>query len=762
MLRWSQVIMNQLMRKRIMRSQLEIINRSFSINRSRLNSYTVLIPEIPPDNVKNNELLRILDQRSMRSVYENDLNIISAMKSLNGCTKLSFDFETMIEEIVNKYSDVALTRDGNSLMIEIERSLHPMETSLKILRFLSCNRSKRSGYLHSYILSANKVANASNDRWMNEPLSSLIEELLESSDNTSPVVKRLLYHYYSTMRLNGTFLTDEDSIRYRHCNLQIFDNERQFSKKLAHSTGLFRKVFSNPLEVADLPEFLKSYMMMVKDYGDTKKIVWQLTLDDHIVQPFLRYSSNRLLREDVFRALRSRASYPQQDIYGNNSDQIEDIRLKRRLQAKILGEQSWIHATMNTRMAGSIESIMTFIDECRLRLLRKVEQELLILQNFAKTEGYLLKRKEKLIDVAHNIDKEKKELLNGIEMWDIQYWRQRYVDTHYSYELSKETMTIERLLGNSLNFISRFFDISFERISNKSISEFLSIHPRESEKKLFVYRLSIANSTETQAILIIDPFYRSNCKSGGTFHLSIQDQSLSTSDYPTSYIGMDLMEDQFNFSQLIQFFDKLGQSLQMMCSKSPFCELSGSRGMEWDAATVSSQLLLTMLKSSDVVGNILNDPSITSNTLTNIINYEWTLRSFDMLQQLYYSAIDMELFLSKTFWYEIEKEQWSKFFPWFSLYEEDYHICQFAPIFVQQASGSYYGHIWSKMLATDIWSSIKEKKLPIISEKISEPNELAVKFRETFLDIGGTQESSKSYRQLLGRDPSIEPFLKSL
>ena len=83
-----------------------------------------------------------------------------------------------------------------------------------------------------------------------------------------------------------------------------------------------------------------------------------------------------------------------------------------------------------------------------------------------------------------------------------------------------------------------------------------------------------------------------------------------------------------------------------------------------------------------------------------------------------------------------------------------YRTSYFNHIFGGGYSAGYYGYLWAEVIDKDAFAAFEES-----------PNgvwdlELAKKFKETFLEKGGSEEPMVLYKQFRGREPQSEPFLR--
>ena len=83
-----------------------------------------------------------------------------------------------------------------------------------------------------------------------------------------------------------------------------------------------------------------------------------------------------------------------------------------------------------------------------------------------------------------------------------------------------------------------------------------------------------------------------------------------------------------------------------------------------------------------------------------------------------------------------------------------YRTTYFNHIFGGGYSAGYYGYLWAEVIDKDAFAAFEES-----------PNgvwdlDLAKKFKETFLEKGGSEEAMTLFIQFRGREPQSEPFLK--
>jgi peptidyl-dipeptidase Dcp len=83
-----------------------------------------------------------------------------------------------------------------------------------------------------------------------------------------------------------------------------------------------------------------------------------------------------------------------------------------------------------------------------------------------------------------------------------------------------------------------------------------------------------------------------------------------------------------------------------------------------------------------------------------------------------------------------------------------YRTTYFNHIFSSGYNAGYYGYLWSEVLDRDLFSFFEASPAGVFDR------ELATKFKETFLEKGGSEEPMVLYKQFAGREPDNSAFLR--
>jgi oligopeptidase A len=142
--------------------------------------------------------------------------------------------------------------------------------------------------------------------------------------------------------LSGVGLSGEQADRFNAIQLELAELTTQFSNNILDATKAFSLDLTDPADVAGLPPSLLGQAAQASRAAGNEAATpeagpWRITLDYPSYVPFMEHSTQRHLREKVYKAFVGRASSGEQD----NSGNIEKILALRQEMAEILGFESY-------------------------------------------------------------------------------------------------------------------------------------------------------------------------------------------------------------------------------------------------------------------------------------------------------------------------------------------------------------------------------------------------------------------------------------
>ena len=442
---------------------------------------------------------------------------------------------------------------------------------------------------------------------------------------------------------------------------------------------------------------------------------------------------------NVWQAIVSRGSVYRERDY-ETGGHLEEIRMLRRHQAKLLGYQSFADMSMETKMAGSVDNVKTMLENLLDTAKSAQQQELENLLEFAKSE-----------DFKHD----------QLELWDMPYWKRRQQVSLFNYNEQEiqEYFPLSNVLNGLFDLCENLFDIRFKERSNASTWH----------KDVKFYDIFESHSDQPVAGFYLDPYARSSEKvriHNNGWMVGIQSESQLTETKAISALIFNFdppigdKPSLLHFKDVKMLFNKFGHALQHLLSRTIYSEISGLSNIEWDAVEVSGCMLQHWLCNKSTIDRISSHyqsgDKLPSQAFESLMNVNTHMSGSDLCRELYLSALDLELHVTKTYWLDLVKKLWPHY-RCFPLHKQDAHPCSFTQIFVDEWGAAYYSHIWSRMLAADLYGAFHEA-----GNDEKRIKEIGKRYRDTFLALGGSCPAGKIFRLFRGRDPSPKALLRSL
>lgn len=250
--------------------------------------------------------------------------------------------------------------------------------------------------------------------------------------------------------------------------------------------------------------------------------------------------------------------------------------------------------------------------------------------------------------------------------------------------------------------------------------------------------------------------------------VGIQNHSFLTGTKPLSALIFNFQTPLYGKPSLLTLhdvnllFNKFGHTLQHLLTKTTYSELAGLSNVEWDAVEISGHVLSNLLYNQSILKSISShyateDP-LPEKLINAILHHRKQLSGFSLCRELYFSSLDLELHTKKDFWLDIVKNLYPKYHV-FDFDKRDGHPCSFTPIFSGEWGGAYFSHVWSRLVAADVYGAFFEASKSTNEQELLD---VGKRFRDSFLTYGGSLHPSEVFRRFRGRDPSAKALLKSL
>ncbi|KPI97181.1 Oligopeptidase A [Papilio xuthus] len=704
-----------------------IVSRHFKkpfYQNKRNAGYVVLIPEIGEDAEKNTLLL------------DNGLpefNDVTIEKCIASISKQSMEYESGVREVEQSAAEC------KNAFVEIFQPLEKLDSQLELTWGVTKTLYLGNSSLmptKSYLQIHERAHKARSSKFTSIPIfQAAVNEKNRLKDLTDEE-QRLLDKYILEGKLNGLDVKGVNRERLNSVLTTLQKERNLFREKVNFATKAFKSTISDEELVKEFPESLAKSMSV---NNDASKGPWLVTLQPHIYEPFMQYCPDRTQRWNAWQGYVQRCSG-----YGNKeletSTILENIRSLRQEQATILGFDTYVDMSMETKMAGSIENVKNILDSLLESARPMQDIEMAALQTFANERG----------------------LNKKLEHWDIPYWQRKQKWSMYNFDEDKirEYFPLPRVVNSLFNLCSTLFKIQIVERSNVQTWH----------KDVKFYDVFDESSNSPIAGFYFDPYARQNDKiriyDDAGWHVSIRNKCAVTSTQPLSALifnfqaPVDGKQSLLSFKEVTILFQRFGHSLRHLLTKANYSEVAGLSNVEWDAAEVCGHVMTHWVYDPHTIhaisGHYNTEEPLPDDIVQNLHNVRRHMSGYELCQELYLSRLDLELYSTKTFWRDLVRQMWPKYnvLP-FDKY--DSHPLSFTKIVSEDWGAAYYCHLWSKMIAADIFSAFDEARQ-------GDEDILAVgrRYRDTFLATGGACHPSEVFRRFRGRDPSPHALLKNL
>ena len=541
----------------------------------------------------------------------------------------------------------------------------------------------------------------------------------------------LLEDNYKSFVRGGANLSDEDKEVYSKLSEELSLITLQFSKNVLAATNAYTLHITDSTELGGLPEYVKT--MGAETAAEKGLEGWAYTLDHPSYGPFLKYSTNRELRKQIWMAYNTRA------IGGENDNteivkKIVDLRIKI---ANILGYETYADYALENRMAKSKKTVDEFIMQLLEPSMAFAKKDVADVLAYAKKNGF-----------------EENELMP----WDFSYWSERYQEAEYSLsaEELKPYFQLESCIDAVFGLATRLYGITFEERTDVPVYH----------QDVKVYEVKDTDGSHL-ALFYADFFPRAS-KRGGAWMTDFRGQSVRDGvEYrpfvtivcnftkPTADAPALITHD-----ELTTFLHEFGHALHGMLAKGRYPSLTGT-GVSRDFVELPSQIMENWAFEPEYLDSFAKHyqtgEPIPAELIEKIVAAKNYLAAYGQVRQLHFGYLDMAWHSLKEVpaVSTVEFEQ-SVLAPWGVLPAADgaAFSTSFSHIFSGGYSAGYYSYKWAEVLEADAFSLFKEKGIF--------NTEVADSFRRNILEKGGAEDEAVIYRNFRGHDPQPEALMKKL
>lgn len=577
-----------------------------------------------------------------------------------------------------------------------------------------------------------KLSEHSNNISLNEALFERIKAVYdqrnESGLNQEQI--RLVEKYFEQFENSGATLSSADKAKYKELSIQLSKATLDFGQNALKESNKFEMLITDKVDLAGLPESVTE--AAAAKAKSKNKDGWLFDLSAPSYLGFMKYSSNRDLREKLYMA------YNTKSVKGGEFDNqaIVNKIVNLRLQiANLLGYESYADYILKNRMAKNKESVYNLLDDLAEAYSSIAHQEVNDVSDYAKKiEGTTI----------------------DIQPWDWSYYSDKLKDERFDLndEMTRPYFELERVKKGVFGLATDLYGITFHKNENTPV-----YHP---EVEAFDV---IDNNGEFLAVLFTD-FHPRDGKRAGAWMTSFREQFVKDGkDYrPHVSIVMnftrptDTKPALLTFDEVETFLHEFGHALHGMLAKSNYESLSGTSVFR-DFVELPSQIMENWIVEKEYLDKFAyhyeTGEKMPADLIQKLIDAANFNTGYLCLRQLSFGYLDMAWHsLSSSFdgdVREFERKAMDKV-KLLPVIEDACMSTSFSHIFSGGYAAGYYGYKWAEVLDADAFSLFKEKGLF--------DKDTAKSFRENILEKGNTEDPMTLYKRFRGHEPSIEALLE--
>ena len=525
------------------------------------------------------------------------------------------------------------------------------------------------------------------------------------SDHTSsarlrPDQQRLVQVIYDRFARNGATLEPDEKRRYAAIEQRLAALYTRFSNNVLADEES-PATFLDSDQIGGLHEaFVQAAALAATSRG--RNGTYTITNTRSSTDPFLTFSDDRSLREQVWRAYYSRGDNG--DEHDNNAILAKIVELRHE-RVRLLGYDDYATWRLENRMAKTPRQALDLMDAVWPAALARVKAEVTDMQAVADAEG------------------------SGITIapWDYRYYAEKVRQATYDLDSDevKQYLQLDNLRDGMFFVAGALFDLVFTPITDGSVPVF--------HEDVSVWEVTRRTDGAHVGVWYLDPYARPG-KGSGAWATSYR--SHEAFDAPVSVLGSNNSNfikaapgepTLVSWDDATTLFHEFGHALHYFSSTVDYPSLNG--GVR-DYIELQSQLLERWLLTDEVVGGYL-------------VNHETG-------EAMPPELVDPTRLDPPTFEREVLAD----------LGMPDQIVMrhrspQFSHIFSSEGyAAGYYGYMWADVLTADAAEAFAEAPDGFYDK------DLAKKLVDNLFAVGNAVDPAEAYRKFRGRDATIDALMR--
>ena len=564
-----------------------------------------------------------------------------------------------------------------------------------------------------------------NDVRLNERLFERIKYVHKHHRKLTPEEKRLLDNCDDGFVRSGALLDADGKARLRQLTEEASMLSLQFSQNLLKENKAFTLHITDKEQLDGLPQ--TAIDAAAAEAQQRGMEGWVFTLDSPSYSPFMTYSTQRKLRQQMYMA------YNTKGIHNNDCNNLQIcqhlINLRREI-AQLLGFRTYADYVLKNRMAGKVKNVY--------RLL------------FDLINAYKPTAKAEMEELKQMCKKK-------MEPWDVAFYSHKLKLQKYNIdaEMLRPYFQLDKVIDGVFGLANRLYGLTFRL--NADIPVY---HPDVKAYEVF------DRDGSYLAVFYAD-FHPRKGKQGGAWMTEYQGQYIDKKGEdvrPHVSVVMNLTKPTaekpalLTLGEVETFLHEFGHALHGMLSRCRFESLSGTN-VWWDFVELPSQFMENYAVERDFLRTFAfhyeTGKPLPDQLIRRIVRSRNFMCATACMRQVSLGLLDMAYYTKRTEFtadiMKFEKRAWRRAI----VGRQRADTCmttQFSHIMAGGYAAGYYSYKWAEVLDADAFAVFKRNGIFDTAT--------AQRFRDEVLSRGGTENPMVLYKRFRGSEPTIDALLK--
>jgi oligopeptidase A len=546
-----------------------------------------------------------------------------------------------------------------------------------------------------------------------------------------PTRARFLKKTLDWFKREGAGLEPKHKERLEALNVELTNVTTKFSQNVLDATNAYELIVEDAARLKGLPE--RAVAAARASAQGKGKSGYRFTLQAPSYVPVLTYAEDRSLREELYRALNTRALTEPYD----NRALVERILQLRQEKARLLGFQHFVDLVLHDRMAQSGAKARDFVHDLEQRTRAAFEAENNALQQYAGAQK--------------------------IEPWDVAFYAEKQRRDLYDFdeEALRPYFSLDAVLSGLFEIVNRLYGIRVSQVCDLPVW-----HEQ-------VRAFEVSDSDGSVLGYFYADFYPREQKRDGAWMNAFLTGERAAGDANsgrTPHVGLicgnltppvDDAPSLLSHREVETVFHEFGHLLHHMLSDVSVRSLAGTN-VAWDFVELPSQIMENFCWEKDALDLFARHYETSEpvpNELFEKLRRARTYRGAnDMMRQLGFATLDLDLHMTfdpATAGAAVTyaRTLMQRFAP-AQLPMEYAMVLGFGHLFAHPVgyAGGYYSYKWAEVLDADAFSRFAREG--VFSQDVGR------EFRQHILQQGDSRDPMELFHAFMGREPDLQALLQ--